>query len=121
MFVARFDKWDAVLESAYHSFGNMFADQRALLNKTRPELREFDMELARVFEAATNLRKSQRAYMEVRNSSREIRDAVGRAVAHAAEELDAALASGMEAATAGETGTGSTEGDSPTAEGGDAQ
>jgi hypothetical protein len=31
------------------------------------------------------------------------------------------LASGMEAATAGETGTGSTEGDSPTAEGGDAQ
>jgi hypothetical protein len=32
-----------------------------------------------------------------------------------------APASGMEAATAGETGTGSTEGDSPTAEGGDAQ
>jgi hypothetical protein len=45
-----------------------------------------------LYEAATNLRTAQRAYMEVRNSPQDIRDAVGRAVAHAAEELDRVLA-----------------------------
>jgi hypothetical protein len=36
-----FARWDSVLEDAYHPFGNNFMEQRALLNRTRLEMRDF--------------------------------------------------------------------------------
>jgi hypothetical protein len=55
-----------------------------------------------LFVAASKLRDAQRAYMAVRRMPLNVRDAVGREVAVAAEELDAVLATASAAPNGGD-------------------